>query len=259
MGAGHPLLTTGRPLDCQVDPGLKQIIWQDEHINLYALIKPVYQDDDSRPLMFSDEGDVVVRRTPKGQISSITQWMEDWRIFSVVYLQNPCYNDTQKVALASDMFHQMSLIQELSDNGADWRFYDNNFRVYKQHNMASFGQVDHCLRSQSLTKGQTKSHYAPNSKAPSTQSTPLSDIAKARDKLKRYYIPTGYCLLYLASMPCDSCSYKHLCPWCSSKHPAELCRRPNFKRQDFRTKPEHRGHQQPNQTKQFPRNRPFRQ
>ena len=258
-GAGHPLLTTGRPLDCQVDPGLKQKIWLDEHINLYALIKPVYQDDESRPLTLSDEGDVVVRRTPKGQVSSISQWMEAWRIFSVVYLQNPRYNDTQKVSLASDLFHYMSLIQELYDNGADWRFYDNNFRVYKQHNIATFGQVDHCLRSQALTKGQNKSHAASKSKTPSVQSAPSSDISKARDKLKKYYIPSGYCVLFLASMTCDGCIYKHQCPWCPAKHPAEMCRRPNFKRQDFRPKPDHFGHQQPNHSKQFPRNRPFRQ
>ena len=53
-------------------PGLKQKIWQDEHINLYVLIKPVYQDDDSHSLTLSDEGDVVVQRTSKFQISSIT-------------------------------------------------------------------------------------------------------------------------------------------------------------------------------------------
>ena len=169
------------------------------------------------------------------RIGSIVQWNEAWRIYMYIALKNPTLADTQKSDLALAMIQYMHHINHLHSRRADFLFYDTNFRQYLQYNPTPFSAVDHCLVTEAQSRGQshanhstphfTQRQHSAMPRPPATSQPRSSYIAEARAKLRGYQIPTGYCYVFLAALPCyeGKCLYKHLCPWCNARHSADRC------------------------------------
>ena len=235
--AGYNMIVDMRPLDAQVDPKIKAKIWQDEYINLATLIQPVRQSSShqSKPLTLDEDGNIAPRESPKGMINSIVQWNEAWRVYMIVSLANPSHTPEQNSAMASQVIHYMHFINKLYASGADYLYYDENFRQYRQYNPTPYCSVDHCLQMEAQSLGKpahprgppntTSRPTFPRPHLQGSQVKPHPSLSEARAKLREFNIPRGYCYLFLASLPCyeKQCTYKHLCPLCGAKHAIDRC------------------------------------
>ena len=176
-------------------------------------------------------------------IKSIVQWNEAWPVYSVVMLSNPVLTSEQKATLGCELFQYMDYINQLYAHKADWRYYDDAFRSFRQYNNTPFPCFDPELKDEAISRAKKKDQnkpirniirtcqasFHPQSSSSIPPQQPFTGSAKS--KLSRYYIPSGYCHLFLASLPCleDTCPYQHTCPFCSAKHPVSQCYRPNYR------------------------------
>ena len=87
------MITLGKPIGGQMDPKIKQKIWQQEYINLFLLIKPIDCDNDPQTLCLDSEGHIAVQQAPRVRIGSIVQWSEAWQIYMYIAQQNPILAD----------------------------------------------------------------------------------------------------------------------------------------------------------------------
>ena len=69
----------------------------------------------------------------------------------VVALKKPSLIPEELAQLSSDMVYYMEHINELHGVGADWLFYDEGFRLFKQYNPVRFRCVDHELRAKAIS------------------------------------------------------------------------------------------------------------
>ena len=225
-------LTYARPLDANVAPRLKAQIWQGVAINLAHLLPQPYDDAPNKVLHVDDEGQLRWIPGTKNMIKSIVQWNEAWRVYSVVMLSNPVLTSEQKAALGCQLFQYMDFINQLYALQADWRYYDDAFRSFRQYNNTPLSCFDPELKDEAINRAKKKdlakkSQFAASSapaKPHSTHNTrpqfrrnnpSLTVLSEAKSKLSRYYIPSGFCHLFLASLPCleDTCPYQHTCPF----------------------------------------------
>ena len=135
--------------------------------------------------------------------------------------------------MALDLLKDMHLINSLQAQGVDWCHYDESFRRGAQFNKYAFSTVDHTLVQEATHRcgGANKfpsrqgSHY-PLQAPFSSPGNPA--VREAKTKLSRFRVPTGYCLLHLADIPCNrsECRYIHTCPWCFGTHAAASCPQP---------------------------------
>ena len=125
-------LTYCRPLDANVSPKLKTKIWQGEAIDLVNLLASGYDDPLNQVLGVDDSGQIGFIPVVKNKINSIVQWNEAWRVYSVVFLANPTLSAESKATLGTELFQYMDFINQLYAQQADWRYYDESFRSYRQ-------------------------------------------------------------------------------------------------------------------------------
>ena len=128
----HIVMVPYRTVDAQLGPKLRQKIWQNEFINLRLLSKPEFADA-NQMLKLDQQGNIQMHEVLKGQIKGVVEWNEAWRVFMLTALQNSTLNDTQNVALSTNMITYMHFINGLYAQNGDFIFYDENFRQYKQY------------------------------------------------------------------------------------------------------------------------------
>ena len=218
------------PLDARIDPKIKCKIWQDEAVNLFALIEIQSDESAMQSVGIAGQGNLMIQNQSKGNIANIVQWNEAWRVFMVIALKNPAISDHQRAQLALDMIQYMQLINQLNDDNADWSFYDENFRLFKQYNQISFSSVDYELKSRAVARTNNMARWQQKYKKPQHPIQPKQNslVAEAKGRLSRFLVPVGYCKLFLASLPCYECTclYIHSCLWCNQQHSAYACHKP---------------------------------
>ena len=224
------MVATMAPLDARIDPRIKCKIWQDMAVNLLALIKIQSDESAMQSVGIDGQGNLMIQNQPKGKIANIVQWNEAWRVFMVIALKNPAISDHQRAQLALDMIQYMQLINQLNHDNADWSFYDENFRLFKQYNQISFSSVDYELKSRAVARTNNMARWQQKYKKPQRPIQPKQNslVAEAKGRLSRFLVPMGYCKLFLASLPCyeRTCPYIHSCLWCNQQHSAYACHKP---------------------------------
>ena len=162
-------------------------------------------------------------------------------------LANPALSLEKRSSLGSELFQYMDFINQLHGLQADWKFYDESFRIFKQYNdQAPFScydpelkdeaisrakKLEHFKKSQNNASSQAKPYSIPSQRQPHRRNGPSAAmLSEAKTKLGQYDIPKGYCNLFLAAMPCfeGTCPFKHVCPFCNGKHTAAQCYRPAY-------------------------------
>lgn len=134
-------------------------------------------------------------------ITSIEQWTTAFQIFVGVY--------TAKFPQeAPALMKYGEVVRDLAVRGANWRYYDSNFRYLRQQksNEFSWGNThwELWIRSQNFQVNQSR--QMPN------------------DDTKRVpNIPRGYCVKFHLGKFCSGCYYKHQCPKCGRVHPRIKC------------------------------------
>ena len=101
-----------------------------------------------------------------------------------------------------------SIVKELATLGANWKFYDENFRKLRESQGVPWNQVhsELWLRSHSFRA------------KPNTQ--------QRKSKIDGPFIPKGYCWKFHRSLHCPGCSFKHQCFRCGQSHPIAKCSQP---------------------------------
>lgn len=234
---GYNVLNMLRPLDSHVEATTKGKIWKGEFVEMSSLLKVSSSESYSKgPTLLSMDsmGNIVLSPNKPEKISHIGRWNEAWRIFSSIAQQNPSLSDAQALRLSGELLQYAQHINALNDDQADWRYYDDNFRMFKQHNPVPFNVVDYTLVGQANSNARQKPFTSRSSSTPRPSSYTMTyDAQEAKQKLEKFQITPGFCFKFLAGMQCTGrCNYKHLCPWCLEAHTVFSCKNKVYKRSD---------------------------
>ena len=203
------------PIDANVSSKIKCKIWAHEFIDLGILLTSGSGDTRYHLSVSSPHGSslptlaIEPSHKPKA-ISNIELWTTAFQIFVGVY--------TAKFPLdAPALMKYSEVVRDLAARGADWRFYDSQFRILRQSNPAEFpwGSThwELWIRAQNFNNARF-------SKAPMP--------ARQNSSNAGFVVPKGYCRKFHRGTDCSGCSFKHQCFKCGAVHPALRC---NFRPQ----------------------------
>ena len=147
---------------------------------------------------------------------NIDAWTSAFQIFVGVY--------TAKFPIdAPALMKYSEVVRDLAARGADWRFFDTQFRLLCQSNPTEFpwGSThwELWIRAQNF-------HNTRVSKA----QTPMRHNSSTVGSL----VPKGFCRKFHRGIDCSGCNFKHQCFKCGVVHPALRC---NFRPPQSTLKP----------------------
>ena len=218
MGAGVLSPVRDRPgdvftpmslsIDSRVPGKLKAKIWAHEYFDFGLLLtnSPIEQQYQLSFTTSKDSGStglatLCLEPTNKPKpISTIEAWTNAFQIYVGVY--------TSKFPQeAPALMKYGEVVRDLAVRGANWRYYDTNFRYLKQQQPSniSWGAIhwELWIRSQNLTP------------------RPLRPLGVGGNPST--FVPRGYCRKYHRGGNCTGCSYKHECHKCHRLHPSFKC------------------------------------
>ena len=204
----NTFLSEAIPLSNIVPEKVKNQIWANEFIDFSLLLKSNISntDDDQYTIKFETKKGgqpsvVLAPNAKRNTLHSIDQWTSAFQIYVAIYTER-APKDTPA------LMKYGSVVRELATLGANWKFYDENFRKLRQSQGNPWDQIhsELWLRSHSF---RDKPTYHPK-----------------RAKHEGPYIPNGYCWKFHRGIHCPGCSFKHQCFRCGQSHPIAKCQKP---------------------------------
>ena len=218
LGVGAPAPGQDRPRDvftptslsthCRVTAKLKAKIWAHEYFDFGLLLansptEPQYHLSVTTSAVSGSAGlpTLCLEPTNKAKpLTSIDAWTSAFQIFVGVYT-------TKFPQEAPALMKYGEVVRDLAAQGANWRYYDTNFRYLKQQQPASLAlnevHWELWIRSQNL----------------STTKPPRPSNGGANP----VFIPHGYCRKFHRGGACAGCNFKHECHKCHRLHPSSKC------------------------------------
>ena len=204
----NTFLSEAIPLSNLVPEKVKNQIWANEFIDFSLLLKSNISntDDDQYTIKFETKkgGQPSVVLAPNAKrvtLHSIDQWTSAFQIYVAIYTER-APKDTPA------LMKYGSVIRELATLGANWQFYDANFRKLRQSQGIPWDHIhselwlrSHSFRDKPTTHPKRAKHEGP-------------------------YIPNGYCWKFHRGIHCPGCSFKHQCFRCGQSHPIAKCPQP---------------------------------
>ena len=200
----NTFLSSAVPLTHRVPDKVKKQIWANEYVDFTILLNNSLTQSDEHYTFRVEKGEggkpaLTLAPNPKRQtVQSIDQWVSAFQVFVAIY--------SEKVPQDTPALMKYgSIIRELATLGANWKFYDENFRSIRQTQGAPWDQIhaELWLRSHSLH-------------------AKLSPQA-GKSKQTGQRIPKGFCWRYHRGVTCSGCSFKHQCFRCGINHPISKC------------------------------------
>ena len=157
----------------RVPDKVKKQIWANEYVDFALLLNSSLTQSDDHYTFKVDKGEggkpaLILAPNPKRQtVQSIEQWVSAFQVFVAIYSEKAPH-DTPALRKYG------SVIRELASQGANWRFYDGNFRTIRQTQGAPWDQIH--------AKLWLRCHYF--RAKPSTQ--------PSKSKQNGQYIPKGF-------------------------------------------------------------------
>ena len=213
----RPVITAGVDIAAHVPANLKAKIWRDEYVDMSQLLptNPYHQPQYTFTLDPHSRSNFAIRlQKPKASNLSFDQWEDAFLVYKSVY--------NEKHNKCKEMCTYMKDIKSLAARNANFRHYDEQFRLFRQSTHCSWATVHPGLWFQATNppaRHFTKTHQG--NERPSNSKSP-------------FHVPRGYCVSYhsrnkYCKTP-NQCHYKHVCPKCSERHPMYSCdsnRKPN--------------------------------
>ena len=203
------------PIDANVSPKIKTKIWAHEFIDLGILLSSGAGDTRYHLSVSSPHGSSLPTLSlepshkPKN-IPNIDSWTSAFQVFVGVY--------AAKFPMAAPALMKYSeVVRNLAARGADWRFYDSQFRLLRQSNPTEFpwGSThwELWIRAQTFNNARFYKAQMP---------------ARHNSSNAGSMVPKGFCRKFHRGADCPGCSFKHQCFKCGVVHPALRC---NFRPQ----------------------------
>ena len=203
------------PIDANVSSKIKAKIWAHEFIDLGILLSSGAGDTWYHLSVSSPQGSSLPTlylepsHKPKN-IPNIDSWTFAFQVFVGVY--------TAKFPMdAPALIKYSEVVRDLAARGADWRFYDSQFRLLRQSNPTEFpwGSThwELWIRAQHFNNARFSKAQMP---------------ARHNSSNAGSMVPKGFCRKFHRGTDCPGCSFKYKCFKCGVVHPALRC---NFRPQ----------------------------
>ena len=185
---------------------VKQKIWANQFVEMGELLGPEREPVYTLQLLGSTNPtlQMVPKATRRGQLS-FSQWTMAWNRFGAILAE-------QSADLSPKLAHHFETIFQLEEKGADWLYYDTEFRQMVHRGEAAWGttHLELFLKAHLNRKEVTPGSF-------SKASSPF---------------PRGVCVAYHSAGHCQKglqCRFQHRCFNCLGDHPFVRCRRPQGK------------------------------
>ena len=135
----------------------------------------------------------------KQPIHTIDQWTAGFQAFMAMYSERFSSETAQLMKYGAT-------VRDLAERGANWKFYDENFRMLRQKELIPWDQIH--------------SELWLRASVPKTKQPPLS---KSTTKQNGQFFPRGFCWTFHKGGNCTGCDFKHQCFKCGLNHPVSRC------------------------------------
>lgn len=200
------------PLDAGVDMKLKIKIWSDEYIDFTQLLRPHANSHMLQVSQFGTEGQQIILppNNKKPYLKDFNEWIKAFFIFVSIYSKKHPGEIPALMKYADN-------IRELSADGGNWRFFDEQFRKLRQNSTLRWDTFHSELWLKSVKASQpflarpdlgNKRQGGPNPRTGNKNNNP----------------PTGFCWRYHRGEQCTGpCNFQHDCWKCHGRHRASTC------------------------------------
>ena len=197
------------PLAARVPDRVKAKIWANDYIDIGTLLNASVASEDSYvfKVLQGENGQPVVSVVPNEKrrtIQTIEQWTGAFQTFVAIFVE-------KHPEATPGLMKYSSIVRELAAQGANWRFYDENFRMLRQQETVPWDQ----LHSELWLRAQSQRNQVNQSQR---------SQAQLRMRYDSSSIPKGFCFRFHNGTHCDGCSYKHQCFQCGGNHPIFRCK-----------------------------------
>ena len=223
------MITAGMPLGQNIPLKTKQDIWDDQYVDMAALLYPDTHSTFGIQLCGNAEsggvGELKLTKNTK-VIKSFTEWQKAFNMYVSIYIQKP-----GRAVEAGDMLTYMSDVQHMAECNLDWLTYDTMYRQDRANNPAhrmpwstlNINAHNHILRKRSAGLDPPASSSGYRSPFDSNKNHKQEKFTAGSIK-----IPYGYCFDYhTRGKTCtkQGCGFTHRCFKCNSpkNHPIFLC------------------------------------
>jgi len=194
----NTFLSSAVPLTHRVPDKVKKQIWANEYVDFAILLNSNLTQSDEHYTFRVEKGEggkpaLTLAPNPKRQtVQSIDQWVSAFQVFVAIYSEKVPHDTPALMKYGS-------VIRELATLGANWKFYDENFRSIRQTQGAPWDQIHAEL--------WLRSHSFRDKLSPQT----------GKSKQTGQRIPKGFCWKFHRGVSCPGCS------WCGNNHPISKC------------------------------------
>jgi hypothetical protein len=213
-------VTWSTPVSSMVPMKLKQKIWEDQYIDLAALLPsnlvPGPEDEDYTLKLGKDTNISVVPKKSKQFITNIFSWTTGFiRYISI-------YSEKFPKEIPALLKHAETVRDMASSGNSSWQTYDKQIRMDRQARGTPWGKlnVEFLIQAQ---KPKPESHQSFRPSKAGNKFAGKNTFAK------------GVCWSYNRDGVCryDNCKFQHICAECRKNHPKTKCR--------VQTSSQHRG------------------
>ena len=207
------------PVDAHVSEKLRQLVVSDQYIDMASLLpRPPTAPGvpEAGTFQLVDSVLKVVPSSKAKKIHTILEWQSAFGVYVAVYTKVHTNATTALMTYSK-------LITNLAKLGADWHFYDSNFRFYRQGRPEAFRWE--CPNWELHEAAKSRPRLVDRPSFGGQKSDRPFRSGSGGPKLQ---VPEGSCFRYHRGGKCLlPCKYSHKCFQCSAAipHPAINCRK----------------------------------
>lgn len=182
----------------QIPQKTKIRIWQNKYVDFADLLNPEDESNYSLTICNNNSNPTLSLSPKQKKVLSDFEWITAWDIFMAIYTQKYPHE-------LQDLLTYSQSIKRMMLSNSNWRYYDKQFRLSREHSLCSWLTVRIDLQLAAMnTASNSRFQRRENSKSGTAQ-----------------HVPLGYCFkFHRRELFCTSrqCKYKHECPRCNRMH-----------------------------------------
>ena len=215
-GLGNAAFSSGLRAGHHLNQRLRESIQSHKFVDFYDIRFPDHEV--SYDMAANAEGSGIILKPKKRRELSEREFLEALDDFLAVY----CEKYPNEL---SDLLSYAKLLKSLMKQGANWRFYDAEFRRDREMTRMAWTNIRidlYVTATAFFNRPHPATVGARTAPIPIRQSNPANRV------------PVGYCFdFHRRDGRCpnkDKCTYKHECPTCPGSHPIFMCAKSRAKK-----------------------------